>query len=290
MGRAEYSISTGSPDRRPGFGRVGTVCADLPCQGKSEGGKEVGQALGLSGLKCQAVSLTYMRNVVPGEIAGAEACRERTHPADVPRDGAAPPPAVRATRASASMSPGHSASTSRHSASSSWWSPRSAAGAAGLRRVRCPWIPMLTLANVSARLRPLGRPPAGLGFRRLAPLRVSYRLAEPQLRVVGVQCQALGANCQCRRRLAEHLAGTGDQREELAGDRDAERRAFHAAAEVAQRPAPVLPLDADGARVEQDERVIGPCRQPGPAGGRDRRDGRPGETAAARSDRSGGNG
>ena len=53
----------------------------------------------------------------------------------------------------------------------------------------------------------------------------------------------------------------GDQGKQLPRDRVGRRRAGQAAAEQLQRLAPVLPLDGDGAEVEQDERVVGPLGQ-----------------------------
>ena len=127
--------------------------------------------------------------------------------------------------ASASRSPGHSASTDSPE-------PDRLGGVAALGGQHGQVAPGQVAVDAHVQAGELLRtpqaqdpPPALLRLGRLAPMAVDHRLAEQQLGVLGVEGEALGTGPQRRGRLAHHLVRPRDQGEQLPRDRVARRRA-----------------------------------------------------------------
>ena len=157
--------------------------------------------------------------------------------------------------ATASRSPGHSASTG--------------ATAGPLLRVHRARSPVRRGCAASGVHKFLDRrcktPRGGEGSRSAAnwiPPRLSRRGGDgPRRGGTGArhrqgQAQALGTGLQGRCAVSQHLMASGDQGEQLSGDRIAGRRPRQALSQQRNRWSPILPLDGDRAQVEQDERII----------------------------------
>ena len=86
---------------------------------------------------------------------------------------------------------------------------------------------------------------------------MQYRLAMPQLGILGVELQTLAARAQRLLQVPGVLVHAGDQGVDLPHDRVGRRRARQAALEESERLGPLAPLDGAHAQVEQHKRIVG---------------------------------
>ena len=133
------------------------------------------------------------------------------------------------------------------------------------RQVSPGEMPVYPLVHAGELLRPRqgqDPPPAVLCLRRLAAMAVHDGLAEPQLRIFGVERKPLGAGPQsadCGSR--QHLVGAGNQGIELTDDRIRRRRMRQAAVEVRKCVVPFRAFDGNRAEIEQGKRIVRPFSQ-----------------------------